>query len=95
MIGKKRTIALALAGVVASAGAGWAAGASVKSPAQVAAERKPPKASLVTAEVERKTLSSNVITRGTVRYGQPKGVSLPGVGGGLVTRPPVKGESLR
>ena len=37
----------------------------------------PPEPSLITATVERTTLTSDVVTRGTVRFGLPQVVSLP------------------
>ena len=100
---RQRLIAAVLAGVVATSGAGWAAGARMKSPAQAAADTAPPEASLITAAVEKRTLSSTVTTRGTVRYGQPQSVTLAasalgggGGGGGssLVTKAPEKGAEL-
>lgn len=100
---RQRMIAAVLAGVVATSGAGWVAGARMKSPAQAAADTAPPEASLITAAVEKRTLSSTVTTRGTVRYGQPQSVTLAasalgggGGGGGssLVTKAPEKGAEL-
>ena len=101
---RQRIIAAVLCGVVVTSGAGWAAGSRMRSPAQVAADTAPPVASLITAPVERRTLSSTVTTRGTVRYGQPQTVTLAasslGGGGGagsgraLVTKPPEKGKEL-
>lgn len=72
-----RPVAAALIGVVLLAIVGWVAARQIKSPAQVAADTAPPDASLITAGVTRQTLSAEVITRGTVRYGQPTPVSLP------------------
>jgi hypothetical protein len=72
-----RFIAAALVGSVLLAGGGWAAARQIKSPAQVAADTAAPKPSEITAAVTRQTLSSEVITRGTVRYGLPTPVSLP------------------
>ena len=94
-------IATILAGVVATSGAGWVAGSHMKSPAQAAADTAPPEASLITAAVEKRSLSSAVTTRGTVRYGQPQSVTLAASTGGgagsgsrLVTKPPTKGAEL-
>jgi hypothetical protein len=101
---QQRMLAAVLAGVVLTSGAGWAAGSRMRSPAQVAADTAPPDPSLITAPVERRTLSSTVTTRGTVRYGEPQPVTLAasslggggGQGGGssLVTKPPEKGAVL-
>lgn len=105
---QKRVVAAVLAGVMASSGVGWAAGSRMKSPAQVAAETAPPKASLITAPVEKRALSSKVTTRGTVRFGEPQSVTLAasslssgsggtaggGAGSSLVTKPADKGATL-
>jgi peptidoglycan hydrolase-like protein with peptidoglycan-binding domain len=63
------------AAVVLAAGA-WIAGGQIRSPAQIAAETAAPDPSAITAPVERKVLSSEVIVRGTVRYGSPQPVVL-------------------
>lgn len=68
---------IALVGVVLLAVVGWAAAQQIKSPAQIAADTAAPDPSLITAPVTRQTLASEVITRGTVRFGQPTPVSLP------------------
>ena len=62
-------------GLLLAVGA-WIAGAQIRSPAQVAAETAPPDPSAITVPVERRTLSSEVIVRGTVRYGSPQPVVL-------------------
>jgi Putative peptidoglycan binding domain len=84
--------------VTLSTGAGWFAATRVKSPAQIAAEAAPPDPSRITYPVERRVLSSDLIVRGTMRYGDPITVVLapsllrpPPV---LVSSPPVKGSML-
>lgn len=88
---RRRILAAVVATVVLAAGGGWFAGTTIRSPAQIAADRRPPDASLVTASAERRVLSSTVIGRGTVRYGEPKEVTLPtspsAEGAATVTRP--------
>ncbi|MEA2703489.1 MAG: hypothetical protein QOD63_1434 [Actinomycetota bacterium] len=98
---RNRLLAVVLAGVTVSAGGGWVAASTVKSPGQVAAETAPPDPSAITAAVERRVLSSTVTARGTVRYGQPQAVSLASstYGGAtqaksLVTKGPTKGAVL-
>jgi hypothetical protein len=54
----------------------WIVGGSIKSPAQIAAETAAPTPSSITVPVERQKLSSEVIVRGTVRYGSPQPVVL-------------------
>jgi Putative peptidoglycan binding domain len=95
---RKSTLMIGLAAVVAASGVGWAAGNRIRSPAEIAARTAPPLASFITVPVERRTLTSDVVTRGTVRFGLPQVVSLPTSAlkprAGIVTAPPVRGTSL-
>jgi Putative peptidoglycan binding domain len=75
-LGRRRMVALVLGLVVLLAVAAWLAGRQIRSPAQVAAETAPPDPSAITVPVERQVLSSEVIVRGTVRYGSPQPVLL-------------------
>ena len=72
-----RVVIAALTAVVVLAGGGWVAARQIKSPAQIAADTAAPKASLITALVQRRSLSSEVIVRGIGRYGEPQVISLP------------------
>ena len=72
-----RVVVAGLIAVVFLAAAGWVAAGQIKSPAQIAADTAAPSASLLTAQVERRSLSTEVIVRGTGRYGKPEAVSLP------------------
>ena len=96
----RRTVAggAALAVVVAAAGGGWLAGRRVASPAEVASRSKAPPASRITVAVERTVLASTLITRGLVRYGEPKPVVLSQSSlktiAPVVTQSPEKGRSL-
>lgn len=72
-----RVMVVALAGVVLLAAGAWAAARQIKSPAQVAADTAAPRASLITAQVKRRSLSAEVIVRGTGRYGEPQVINLP------------------
>ncbi len=74
---RRVVLILALIGVIAAAGVGWAAGSRIKSPAQVAAEAEPPEASLITVPVARMVIANDVVTRGTVRFDEPESVSAP------------------
>jgi hypothetical protein len=97
----KRTVWVVLGVAVALALGAWVAGGQIRSPAQIAAETAAPNASDITVPVERKVLSSEVIVRGTVRYGSPQPVVLAtselkqGSGGGgssdIVTTRPRRG----
>jgi len=72
-----RIVVAALVGVVVLAGVGWAAARQIKSPAQIAADTAAPKASLISVPLQRRSLATEVIVRGTVRYGSPQTVALP------------------
>ncbi|SEG98209.1 Putative peptidoglycan binding domain-containing protein [Nonomuraea solani] len=86
-----------LTGVVLVAGAGWAVSTRLRSPADEAARRAAPAASLVTAAVERRRLVSTVVLSGTLEYGSPLPIGLAGVVGGTAelqraTRAPHQGK---
>jgi hypothetical protein len=90
---------LAIVAVVGLALVGWLAARQIRSPAQVAADTAAPKASPITAPVVRRTLSTEVIVRGTVRYGAPQAVVLGSSkikqgGSDVVTRAPVRRARL-
>ncbi len=73
---RNRTVFIGLGAAVLLAICAWVAGAQIKSPAQIAAETAAPDPSSITVPVERRVLSSEVIVRGTVRYGSPQPVVL-------------------
>lgn len=77
-MGKKRiALLLSFLGLVAAAGGiGWYAGSHIESPAEAAARTAPPKPSPILVPVETRTLSSNIITRGTARFGLPQPLSV-------------------
>jgi hypothetical protein len=93
-----RFTALALGVVMALATGGWLAARQVRSPAQIAADTAPPRASMISVPVERRALATEVIVRGTVRYGAPQIVSLPAsglkTGASVVSRVPLPGARL-
>ncbi len=74
--GSKRTVAIGLGAAVVLALGAWIVGGQVRSPAQVAAQTAAPNPSAITVPVERRVLESEVIVRGTVRYGSPQEVVL-------------------
>jgi peptidoglycan hydrolase-like protein with peptidoglycan-binding domain len=74
--GRKRTLTIGLGGVIVLALAAWFIGGQIRSPAQIAAETSAPDPSAITVPVEQRVLSSDVIVRGTVRYGSPQPVVL-------------------
>jgi peptidoglycan hydrolase-like protein with peptidoglycan-binding domain len=96
---KRRTIAFGLLIIVlVAAAAGWLAGRLIQSPAEVAARRAPPEPSPILVQVEKRPLSSDVVTRGTARFGSPQTLSLTPTrlksGRRLVTRLPAPGTKL-
>jgi putative peptidoglycan binding protein len=99
----RRLAAFVLAGLVAIAVLGWVAARQIRSPAQVAADTAAPRPSPITVPVVRRTLSTEVIVRGTVRYGAPQTVVLATSGlkqasqqgvSDIVTRPPRRRAKL-
>src|SRR5499426_4387207 len=54
----------------------WYAGARIQSPAEVAARTAPPEPSPILVPVESRVLSSDVVTRGTARFGLPQPISI-------------------
>lgn len=98
LIRKNRALAAGLAAVLFSSLVSWAAASRIRSPAEVAARTAPPEPSAITVPVERTVLSSDVVIRGTVRYGTPQQVLLPAStirrGSPILTTAPVKGKDL-
>ena len=97
-LGHRRVAALAVAALVALALVGWAAARQIRSPAQVAADTAAPQPAPITVPVERRTLSTEVIVRGTVRFGaaQPAVLATSRVkqGSDIVTRAPRRKAEL-
>jgi len=69
-------LALSLIGVVFLAVISWLAGSKIQSPAEAAARTAPPTPSPILVPVEERVLTSNIITRGTARFGLPQTISL-------------------
>jgi multidrug efflux pump subunit AcrA (membrane-fusion protein) len=55
---------------------GWLASSRIESPADVAARAAPPIPSPILVPVEKRVLSSNIVTRGTARFGLPQSISI-------------------
>jgi len=86
-MGRRSILALVAAVAVLAAGIGWVAGRQIKSPGQIAADQEPPEPSLITVPVEFRTLSQNVIVRGTVRLSDQTPLSVGStVGSSVITR---------
>jgi peptidoglycan hydrolase-like protein with peptidoglycan-binding domain len=77
MAGKRVTILLTVLATVGGAAAGaWYAGSRIESPADAAARTAPPTPSPILVPVEQRVLSSEIVTRGTVRFGMPQPISI-------------------
>ncbi|HKN90560.1 MAG TPA: peptidoglycan-binding domain-containing protein, partial [Acidimicrobiia bacterium] len=98
LIRKNRALAVGLGAVILSSLISWGAATRIRSPAEVAARTAPPTPSAITVPVERRVLSSDVVVRGTVRYGAPISVLLPASSirktNAILTSAPVKGKDL-
>jgi peptidoglycan hydrolase-like protein with peptidoglycan-binding domain len=66
------TISIVLALVILAAVVSWIAGSTIRSPAEVAARTAPPTPSPILVPVEQRVLTSDIVTRGTARYGLPQ-----------------------
>jgi peptidoglycan hydrolase-like protein with peptidoglycan-binding domain len=92
-------VAAALGLVVGAGAIGWFAGAQISSPAEAAANAKPPTPSLITAAVDKRLLSADVIARGSIDYSDPVSLALSGAIGeagstAIVTMVPDVGAGL-
>jgi Putative peptidoglycan binding domain len=77
MFTKRVNALFALLAVVIAAAIGAAvASFSIKSPAEIAAATAPPSPSPILVPVEKRVLSSDVVTRGSVRFGLPQPISI-------------------
>ncbi|MFD7321159.1 peptidoglycan-binding protein [Streptomyces sp. NPDC059875] len=96
---RRRWLALIAVGAVALTGAGFGASLLIKSPAQAAADSRPPAPSVITAPVEYRTLASSMIIRGTVVAGQSVEITPGGAAEGgspTVSKLPLKaGDQVR
>ena len=95
---RKQKLALSLVFVVALAAVSWFAGSRIQSPAEAAARTAPPTPSPILVPVEERVLSSDIVTRGTARYGLPQAISLPPStlksGVAIITTLPERGAQL-
>lgn len=71
-----RTAAMVIAVISLTAAGSFAAGSRITSPAEVASRTAPPTPSLILVPVEERVLSTNVVSRGTGRFGSPQKLSV-------------------
>ncbi len=77
MVTKRVNVLWAVLGVVSGMAIGaWFAGSKIQSPAEVAARTAAPEPSPILVPVELRVLSSDVVTRGTARFGLPQPISI-------------------
>lgn len=95
---RNKALAIGLVAIVLASALGWYAGRRIQSPAEIAARTAAPALSDISVPVERQALTSDVVVRGTVRYGSPLAVTLPlsalKPAAGVVTTAPVQGATL-
>jgi peptidoglycan hydrolase-like protein with peptidoglycan-binding domain len=98
---QKRLIVLCyvVAIVAILAAIGWVAGSRIESPAEAAARTAPPAPSPILVPVEERVLSSNVVTRGTARFGLPQPISIAPSAlkttPGLITTLPIRSAPIK
>jgi peptidoglycan hydrolase-like protein with peptidoglycan-binding domain len=75
---RNRTVLLGciLALMAVMAGGAWVAGKQIVSPAEAAARTAPPTASPILVPIEKRVLSSQIVTRGTARFSTPQPIAL-------------------
>ena len=101
IVSRKRiiTLFLVLAVVIAAATGSWIAGSNIHSPAEMAARTAPPTPSPILVPVEQRVLSSEVVTRGTARFGLPQAISIVPSAlkprAGLITTLPLRNTQLK
>lgn len=99
MNARRRLFALVIAGIAVSAAVGWVAGSRISSPAEVASRTTPPKASPILVPAESRVLSTDILTRGTARFGSPRQLILASsslkIDAGVANRLPLASKELR
>ncbi len=99
MTSRRKLFAAIAAVIFVAGGAGWLASSSIHSPAELAARTAPPDASAILVPVEERVLSSDIVTRGTARFGSPQQLFLAPSAlkpdSGIVSRLPLAGTELR
>ena len=77
MVASRVNVLWGILGLVGGTALGaWYMGSRIQSPAEMAARTAPPEPSPILVHVESRVLSSDVVTRGTVRFGLPQPISI-------------------
>lgn len=99
MNGRTKIAAIVLGVVVLAGVIGWVAGRQVDSPAEIAARTAPPQAAPILVPAEERVISTDIVTRGTARFGSPQQLSIvPSAlkpSSGVAARLPLPGTDLR
>jgi peptidoglycan hydrolase-like protein with peptidoglycan-binding domain len=99
MPSRTKIAGIVLGVVVLAGGVGWVAGRQIDSPAEIAARTAAPNAAPILVPAEERVISTDIVTRGTVRFGAPQQLTLvPSVlktGAGVAARFPLPGTELR
>jgi peptidoglycan hydrolase-like protein with peptidoglycan-binding domain len=74
-MGRRKVAAIVVVAVIVSSIGGWAAASRIRSPAEIAAQTAPPEPSPILVPAEQRTISSDVVTRGTARFGSPQNLT--------------------
>lgn len=95
---RRRTGATVVVAMILAAAAGWATASRIRSPAEIAAQTAAPDASPILVPAEERALTSEVVTRGTGRFGSPQTLaSAPSAlepSPGIVTNGPAPGSEI-
>ncbi len=93
------TLFLVLTLMALSAAISWLAASRIESPAEAAARTAPPTPSPILVPVEERVLTSDIVTRGTARFGLPQSISIvPSVlksTVGVITTLPLRNTQLK
>ena len=99
MTGHRRVAGIVLAALVLAAAAGWVGGSRIISPAEVASRTAAPPAAPILVPAEERVLSTDIVTRGTARFGSPQQLALAPSAlkteAGVAARLPLAGTELR
>src|SRR5215831_20003015 len=77
MVANRVNVLWGILGLVGGMALGaWYMGSKIQSPAEMAARTAAPEPSAILVPVESRVLSSDVVTRGTVRFGLPQPISI-------------------
>ncbi len=75
---RTKGVLILVGAIILAAVGGWVAGSRIESPAEAAARTQAPTPSPILVPAELRTLSTDVITRGTGRFGSPQTISVAG-----------------